>query len=344
MPPSNRWSRREFLRWAPRLAGPALCLAALAACTWTPPASPPRPAPLTPKRLPRVGMLKQPPMDNVEDFRRGMRELGYAEGRDFQFDLRYVEQPEELAAQTAELVRAPVDIIVAPNTAALRAAQRATATIPVVMVTIVDPVAGGFVASLDHPGGNITGPSQQVPGLTGKRLQLLQEVVPRVRRVAVFWVPSEAQSEAQWHETGAAAERLGLDAVSLEVQTPDEFAGAFARAAERGAEAIFIPVHQLVMPQLPRIAQVAVDRRWPSMAFQREYTEAGGLMAYGSDVPALYRQAAAYVDKILKGAKPADLPVEQPTTFDFIVNLKTAKALGLAVPESVLSQATEVIQ
>jgi putative ABC transport system substrate-binding protein len=295
--------------------------------------------------LPRVGFLKQPPLLNyVAAFRDGMREHGYTEGENFIFEYRYVEQAGQLPEVAAELARIPVDVLVCPNVAALDAARRTTDTIPIVFVTAANPVATGYVESLARPGGNLTGPSQLAPGLTGKRLQLLHEIDPRIARVGVFWNPDQLSSVLQWQETGEAADALGLQLLSLEAREPGDFQAVFATALSGGADALFMPIAQAIMVQLPLIARFATEHRLPSMAFQREYPDAGGLTSYGASIPALYRRAAYYVDRILKGANPAELPVEQPTAFDLIVNLQAARAIGLTIPPSVLEQAAEVIQ
>jgi putative tryptophan/tyrosine transport system substrate-binding protein len=226
----------------------------------------------------------------------------------------------------------------------VEAASRATSTIPIVFVTAANPVASGYVESLARPGGNLTGPSQLAPGLTGKRLEILREIDPRIARVGVFWDPGNRNSAGQWQETRGAAAALGVQLLSLEAREPGDFAAAFALALGGGADALFLPIAQAIMVQLPLIAEFALAHRLPSMAFQREFPDAGGLTSYGASIPALYRRAAYYVDRILKGASPAELPVEQPTAFDLIVNLRSAAALGLVIPPSVLQQATEVIQ
>jgi putative tryptophan/tyrosine transport system substrate-binding protein len=293
----------------------------------------------------RVGFLKQPPLLNYMDaFRDGMREHGYAEGENFILDYRYVEQASQLPDVAAELTHIPVDVLVCPNVAAVDAARRATSTIPIVFVTAANPITSGYVESLARPGRNLTGPSQLAPGLTGKRLEILREISPRIARVGVFWDPGNQNSVSQWQETQAAAEVLGLEVLSLEAREPGDFAAAFALVVNGGADALFLPIAQAIMVQLPLIAQFALGHRLPSMAFQREFPDAGGLMSYGASIPSLYRRAAYYVDRILKGADPATLPVEQPTAFDLIVNLKTAEALGLTIRQSVLAQATELIQ
>lgn len=329
----NRHSRRHFLQGSLALAGVGL----IAGCGVMPGSQ-------QPKRVPRVGFLKQPPLDNVEDFRTGMRELGYVEGRDFQLDLHYVERVDELPARAADLVSLPVDVIVAPNTAAVEAARKATTTIPIIMVNVAYPVASGLITSLNRPGGNITGTTQLAPGVSGKRLQILREIAPGIARIGVLWDPNNLGSAEQWQETQEAAQTLGLKLLSLEIREPAEFEAALALATSGGADALFLPIAQVVMGQFLKIAQFAAAHRLPSMAFQREFPMVGGLMSYGASVPDLYRRAAYYVDKILNGSKAADLPVEQPTQYDFVVNLNTAEAMGLAVPESIVAQATELIR
>jgi putative ABC transport system substrate-binding protein len=329
-----RWSRRRFVQGAGVSGLGLLAGCGLGGPPWAQPA----------RRLPRVGFLKQPPvLDYMDAFRDGMREHGYAEGENFIFDYRYVEQPSRLPDVAAELAHIPVDVLVCPNFSAVDAARRATSTIPIVFVTVANPIGSGYIDSLARPGGNLTGPSQLAPGVTGKRLQLLQEIDPRITHVGVFWNPDNQGATSQWEETQAAATLLGLQLMSLEVREPGDFPGAFAQALSGSADALFITITQVIMAQLPAIAQFAVAHRLPAMAFQREFPDAGGLMSYGANIIALYRRAAYYVDRILKGAKPADLPVEQPTVFNLIVNLQTAQALGLTIPPHVLLQATEVI-
>jgi putative ABC transport system substrate-binding protein len=329
-------ARRRFLKGSLALAG----LGVLSGCGLrVPPWAP------SDRRLPRVGFLKQPPLLNYMDaFREGMREYGYVEGENLILDYRYVEQAGHLPDVAAELTRIPVDVLVCPNVAAVDAARRATSTIPIVFVTAANPVATGYVDSLARPGGNLTGPSQLAPGLTGKRLEILRELDPRIARVGVFWDPGQRNSVIQWQETREAAAALGLELLSLEAREPGDFEAAFALARSGGAHALFMPIAQAVMVQLPLIAHFAAAHRLPSMAFQREFPDAGGLSSYGASIPALYRRAAYYVDRILKGAKPAELPVEQATVFDLILNLKTASALGLTITESVIQQAAELIR
>jgi putative tryptophan/tyrosine transport system substrate-binding protein len=326
--------RRGFLQRSAAFAGVGL-FSACAVPPWTP----------RTRALPRVGFLKQPPLLNYMDaFRDGMRQHGYVEGESFILDFRYVEQANDLPEAAAELVRLPVDVLVCPNAAAVDAAWQATSTIPIIFVTAANPLTMGYAESLSRPGANMTGPSQLAPGITGKRLQMLREIDPRIARVGVFWSPENQTSAGQWQDTQEAAQVLGLQLLSLETREASDFDGAFARAVSGGADALFMPIAQAIMVQLPLIAKFAVSRRLPSMAFQREYPDAGGLMSYGASIPALYWRAAYYVDRILKGAKPADLPVEQPTTFDLIVNLTIAQAIGVTIPPSLLQQATELIQ
>jgi putative ABC transport system substrate-binding protein len=327
-------SRRQLLQSSLALAGVSL----LAGCGVPPWAQQAR-------GLPRVGFLKQPPLlDYMDAFRDGMREHGYVEGETFLLDYRYVEQASQLPDVAAELVQIPVDLLVCPNAAAVEAARQATSTIPIIFVTAANPITMGYAESLSRPGANLTGPSQLAPGVTGKRLQLLREMDPRIARVGVFLSPENQTSLGQWRDTQEAAQQLGLQLLPLEVRQAVDFESAFGVVRSSGVDALFMPIAQQIMPHLPIIAQFAAAQRLPAMAFQREFPDAGGLMSFGASIPVLYRRAAYYVDKILKGAKPAEIPVEQPTRFDFIINLKAAQAQGLAIPPAVLQQATENMQ
>lgn len=334
-PDRTRPARRRFLQGSFALGS----LGLLAACGVRPPWV------QTTRRLPRVGFLKQPPLlDYVDAFRGGMRELGYLEGESFLFDYRYVEQADQLPDVAAELTNIPVDVLVCPNAAAVEAARQATSTIPIIFVTAANPITMGYAESLSRPGANLTGLSQLAPGVTGKRLQMLREIDPRIARVGVFLSPENQTSAGQWRDTQEAAQVLELQLLPLEVRQPADFESAFGMALSGGADALFLPISQILMPRMPLIAQFAAAHRIPSMAFQREFPDAGGLMSYGASVPVLYRRAAYYVDRLLKGADPATLPVEQPTKFDLILNLTTAQTLGLTIPAAVLAQAAEVIQ
>ena len=298
----------------------------------------------------RIGWLSQvSPTESAtgsrEAFRQGMRELGYVEGQNIVFEERWAEgKAERLPDLAAELVSRKVDVIVAGGTLAPLAAMRATKTIPIVLGAAGAPVETGLVASLGKPGGNVTGLSNLSADLTAKRLQLLKEVVPRVTRVAVLWNAANPVAAVVMRETEATARTLGLSVQSLEVRGPDDFEKALRAAMSGGASALFVIDDPLVFIARLRIADFAVRNRLPMTAFYRPFAEAGGLMSFGANLADLFHRAAIYVDKILKGAKPADLPVEQPTKFELIINLKTAKALGLTIPPSLLGRADEVIQ
>ena len=280
-----------------------------------------------------------------EAFRQGLRELGYVEGQNIVIEYRWAERRDErLPDLAAELVSLKVDVIVAGGTPAPLAAKHATRTIPIVMSTAGDPIGSGLVASLARPGGNVTGLSARSPELGGKRLQLLKEVVPGVSRVAVLWNAANPYAALVVRETEAAARTLGVQVQSLEVRGPDDFENALPAAIRGRAGALIVVGDPLLFSYRMRIADFAARNRLPAAYNLREFAEAGGLMAYGENLADLYRRAATYVDKILKGAKPADLPVEQPTKFELVINLKTAKALRLTIPQSVLIRADEVIQ
>jgi putative tryptophan/tyrosine transport system substrate-binding protein len=243
------------------------------------------------------------------------------------------------------LVHLPVDIIVpVASDPAIRAAQHATSTIPIVMAVSSDPVGTGFVASLARPGGNITGVSGLVPEVAGKRLQLLKEVVPQAARVAVLWNATHSGKGLEWHETQVAAQVLGVTLQSVEVRGPDDFAPAFAALTTERPDALITLAEPLTIMHRRQIADFAITHRLPMISQLKEFAEAGGLMTYGTSLPGLFQRAAYYVDRILKGAKPAELPVEQPMKFELVINLKTAKALGITIPPTLLFQADEVIQ
>jgi putative tryptophan/tyrosine transport system substrate-binding protein len=243
-----------------------------------------------------------------------------------------------------ELVRLPVDVLVADGARSISAAKGATSTIPIVMSDTADPVGLGFVASIARPGGNITGVSHLAAHLAGKRLELLRELAPAVARVAVLWDSRSRSNELQLQESQRAAETLGVQLYSVGVRDPNHLAAAFDTAQSAGADGLLVIHGGLLQRERTRVAQLATESRLPTMCAYREYVMAGGLMAYGPDIADQARRSATYVDKILKGARPAELPVEQPMRFDFTINLKTAQALGLAIPPHVLLQTTEVIQ
>jgi len=268
------------------------------------------------------------------------------EGQNIAIEYRWAEgRFERLPDLAAELVRLKVDVIVSVVTQASLAAKNATRTIPIVMVAAGDPLGSGLVASLARPGGNVTGPSSMYAELAGKQLELLKETVPKVSRVAVLWNPANAVWQAQMlRATEVAARALGLQLQLLEARGPDELEGAFAAMTRERASALLVQVDVIFALHARRLADLAAKRHLPAMYGSREHVEAGGLMSYAPNIPDLFRRAATYVDKILKGAKPADLPVEQPTRFELIINLKTAKALGLTIPPSLLVRADQVIE
>ena len=299
-----------------------------------------------PAKVPRIGYLSTGSPDRrTEAFGQGLRDLGYVEGQNIVVYRRFAQgKPQRLADLAAELVRLKVDVIVAPDPPATRAAKKATRTIPIVMRSSEDPVASGLVASLARPGGNLTGLYSLYEELTPKRLELLKEAVPGVLRVAVLWNPDYPGPVATWREIEVAARALGVQLQSLEVRRPDDFENAF-RAATRERAGAFITLRApLIVNYRRQIADLAVKNRLPAMYDDREFVEAGGLMSYGANLEDLYRRAATYVDKILKGARPADLPVEQPTRFELVINLKTAKALGVTIPREILLRADKVIE
>ena len=297
-------------------------------------------------KVPRIGFLSpSAPSFPSEAFRRGLRDLGYVENQNIVIEYRWAEgQYDRLPDFAAELVRLKVDVIVAVVTQASLAAKNATRTIPIVMVGVSDPVGSGLVATLARPGANITGTSSMTAEVVGKSLELLKEAVPKVSRVAVLWNPANPVFQAQMlRETEVAARALGVQLQILEARGPDELERAFAAMTRERASALLVLGDPTFFLHRARIADLAAKSRLPAMYGFKEFVDAGGLMAYGAHLPDLFRRAATYVDKILKGAKPADLPVEQPTHFELVISLKTAKALGLTIPQSVLIRADQVI-
>ena len=302
-----------------------------------------------PKKVPRIGWLLfgSPSSANTarnEAFRQGLRDLGYIEGQNLIIEYRYAEgKVDRLPDLAAELVRLKVDAIFAESTASVQAAKKATTTVPIVSVS-GDPVELGLVASLARPGGNVTGLANFTSELAGKRLELLKEVVPRVSRVAVLWNPDAPSSTLRMRETEAAAPSLGIKLQPVDVREPNDFEHAFAALKKDRADALFPLRSPLISSQVKRIVELAAKNRVPGMYDASEFAEAGGLMSYGTMLDDLDRRAASYVDKILKGAKPADLPIEQPKKFELIINLKAAKQIGLTIPQSVLFRADKVIK
>jgi putative tryptophan/tyrosine transport system substrate-binding protein len=283
--------------------------------------------------------------DRTEALRQGLRELGYTEGRNFTIEYRFAEgKLDRVLALAAELVNLKVDVIVTGGGAATRAAKRATSTIPIVMGQDSDPVGAGLVASLARPGGNITGLSRYAPELSGKQLELLKEIVPNLSRVAVIGTSTQPAYAQVLKEIELAAGALKLQLQYLEIQDRKDIETAFRAATKGRAQAVLILSSAVLGSQPKLLAELTVKSRLPASYPQTEYTEAGGLMYYGANTPDLFRRAATYVDKILKGRTPADLPVEQPKKFEFLVNLKTAKQIGLTIPPNVLARADKVIK
>jgi putative ABC transport system substrate-binding protein len=300
------------------------------------------------KKVPRIGLLAggQGLGSAGDAFRQRLRELGWIESRNVAIESQFAggKNLDRLPQLAAELVRLKVAVIVADGDPAIYAAKQATSAIPIVVVAVGDPVREGLVASLARPGGNITGLTSISTELSGKRLELLKEAVPKVSRVAVLWNPANASNVSEFKETEVAARALGLKLRSLEVRSPDDFQGAFASAARDRANALVVVRDPLVDSHHFRILDFAIDKKLPSIHGEEQFVEAGGLMSYGPNRVELFLRAAVYVDKILKGAKPADLPVEQPMKFDFVINLKAAKQIGLSIPQSVLYRADKVIK
>jgi putative ABC transport system substrate-binding protein len=278
-------------------------------------------------------------------FANRLRELGWVEGNNVVFEYRYAEnQLDRLPELAADLVRRDVNLIVGIGTLAPLAAKRATATIPIVMAAAGDPLGSGLVASLARPGGNVTGMSLMAPDLGGKRLELLKEVLRQLARVAVLWNAANPYSALVFKETQAAGWTLGIEVQSLEVRVPDDFDGAFEVARRQRPDALITVEDPLTVNDRQRVADFTAEQQLPSLHGLREFAAAGGLMSYGASLADLFWRAAGYVDKVLRGAKPADLPVQQPSKFELVINLKTAKALGLEVPPTVLARADEVIE
>jgi putative tryptophan/tyrosine transport system substrate-binding protein len=298
-----------------------------------------------PGKIARIGMLGPAPADPfVEAFKQGLRELGYVEGRNINIEYRWTEgRNERLSGLAADLVRLKVDVIVASSQAAV-AAKQATTAIPIVMPIITDPVRLGLVASLARPGGNATGFATQNDELPGKWMELVRETLPKVSRVAVLFHPTY-DGGVQFKASEAAARSLGVRLQALNVEHPDDFATALAEVQRNRAEALIVSSSPLFYAQRTRLVEFAAAHRLPTIYHQSEFVVgSGGLMSYGADFGDLFRRSATYVDKILRGARPGDLPVEQPTKFELVVNRRTAKALGLTIPQSLLLRADRVIE
>jgi putative tryptophan/tyrosine transport system substrate-binding protein len=296
-----------------------------------------------PTKIPRIGIIDDAPI--WDHFRKALHDLGYVEGQNIVIEYRAAQgEPARLVQAARELAGIPVDVIVEFGSTAARAAQMATTTIPIVMISIGDPVRAGFVASLARPGGNMTGNTILGPDLGPKRLQLLKEIIPSVSRVAFLWNPDNASNVAIRDELQEAIPKLSMNLISVEVHSTNEFYPAFATMLRQHPDALLMtndPFHQL---HIKRIIAFLTENRIPGMFQTRENVLVGGFMSYGASLPELFRRGASYVHKILQGTRPADLPVEQPTKFEFVINVKTAKAIGVTVAESILLRADEVIE
>jgi len=299
-----------------------------------------------PKKVPRIGVLSPGfpgPSPLLDAFRQGLHELGYVEGQNIAIEYRFAEaKPEPLPDLAAELVRLKVDVILAINTPAVQAAKNATKTIPIVFTWVSFP--DSFVASLARPGGNVTGLTTLSEDLSGKRLELLKEALPGISRVAVLWNSANPNPTYQFREMERASLQLGIQLQPLGVRGPDELPNAFKVATREHAGALFVIEDAVLLQHRTRILDLAAKLRLPVASSYREFAEAGGLLSYAPNLPDQFHRAATYVDKILKGTKPADLPVEQPMKFELIINLKTAKQIGLTIPPDVLARADRMIR
>ena len=304
-----------------------------------------------PPRMPRIGYVQAVVPQNgtsplLEDFREGLRDLGYVEGRNIQLEVRWAEgKLDRLPALIDELVRMKVDVIVAVNSPTVWAAKKATRTIPIVMPLSSDPVGDGLVTSLARPGGNITGMSMMAPDLATKRLQLLKEVFPRqTRPAAVLWNPDYVGMAARFRQIQGAAPAVGMNVKSVEIRDSRELEQALEGLDRERPDALMLLADPLTLSQRLRIVEFAMEERLPAIYETSQFVDAGGLMSYGPNIDEIVRRSAIYVDKILKGAKPGDLPIEQPSKFELVINMKTARTLGITIPQPVLLQADRVIQ
>ena len=333
----RRLSRRAFVSSLAALAtSPAIVFKSQRAYAQQPP---------SPRHIGVLLVARSPESGDWQAFRQGLRDAGYAEGRDVVIEWRsasgdYARVP-ELAA---ELVQRKVDVIVVESTHAAQAVKRATSTIPIVMAIVADPVGSGLVTSLAHPGGNVTGLSLMTAELAAKRLQLLKEAIPRLTRVAVLWNPGTAFHTKVVEDLKVVAPSLSLDLKFVSARKPEEFGPAFSAISRAHAQALFVLDDAFFFIHRMTLLKLASQARLPVVYGERDFVDAGGLMSYGTSLGDLVRRSAGYVDKILKGAKPGDLPIEQPNKFELVANLKTAKALGLTIPQSILLRADEVIR
>jgi len=301
-------------------------------------------------KIPKIGWLGSRPASDAaaagkEVISRMLRELGYIEGKNIAFEYRNTDyELDRLPALADELVRLKVDVLIAPSTVEALAAKNATSTIPIVFLGGGDPVGAGLVNNLARPGKNITGVTNIAPELAGKRLELLKETIPKLPRVAVLWDPQGPSSALQWEESQRSALDLGLQLYSMEIRSASDFENAFKKATRRGRVALAVTSSPLINAYQKRITELATNNRLAAIYNRNDFVNNGGLMSYGPDPTDLYRRAVIYIDKILKGTKPADLPVERPTKFEFIINLKAAKQIGLTIPPNVLARADKVLK
>jgi putative tryptophan/tyrosine transport system substrate-binding protein len=301
------------------------------------------------KKIPRLGYLAavsaSADAPRLEAFRQGLRELGYVEGQNIIIEYRHQAGDfERLPALAAELVALKIDVLVAVTTNAALAASKTTTTIPIVFMGVTDPITAGLVDSLPRPGKNTTGITNMAAILTGKRLELLKETIPKVSRVAVLWDPKAPGSIPQWEESQTPARELKLQLYSMEVSNVDKYESAFKEAVKARNKAVWVTLNPLANSNQKKIADLAISNRLPSICARSDYAENGCMMAYGPGYSIEGRDGARFVDKILKGAKPAELPVEQPTKFEFVINLKTAKEIGRRIPQSIIYQADKIIK
>jgi putative tryptophan/tyrosine transport system substrate-binding protein len=302
-----------------------------------------------PAKVPRIGVLAGSSASGesprVEAFRQGLRDLGHVEDKNIAIEYRYANAKfDKLPALADELIRLKVDVLVVSTTPAVQAARNATGTIPIVFFGVFDPIAAGLVDSLARPGGNVTGFTNIATTLAGKRLELLKETVPKLSRVAVLYDPKSSGSVPQWNESQRQARELGLQLHSMEVSSADKLEAAFKEAVKARSAALAVTADPLANANRKQIADLATKARLPAIYPWGEFVDNGGLMSYGPNFAAVGRDVARYVDKILKGTKPADLPVEQPIKFELVINLKTAKQIGLTIPPDVLARATKIIR
>lgn len=329
-------SRRRFLSHLASLAGSLLVLTLNCASAQQDG---------NPRHIGLVLLARSPDDLEWQAFVKGLRDAGYSVGHDLIVDARYANgEYERLPEVVVDLVRQRVDVLIVDSTVATQLAQRATSTIPIVMTSIADPVGSGIVPSLAHPGGNVTGLSIMAPDLSAKRLQLLKEAVPRLTRVAVLWNENAAFQKPVIEEMKAASSALSIEPVFVGVRTVEDLSPAFDSFSRAHAQALYVMEDSFLFIHRATLVKLAAKARLPAIYTWARVVEEGGLMAFGPDYPDLFRRVAGYVDKILKGAKPAEMPIEQPTKFDLGVNLRTAKALGLAIPQSILVRADEVIR